>query len=188
MSLTSVKDFVSYISTTGVTRDNHFDFVMAGISTGLTTELALAGITPTSGIQALNMMAKNVSLPGVTFSTATRNDNSMPRRIAYDKSFGELDITFICGADMAEKNFFDCWKNYIFKSNKTVEYYDNYVVDSTIYISSSAGDGFETDYFITVKEMYPVTVTPLVLDRSSENQVLTFQVSFAFRDVLENWI
>lgn len=181
-----IQDFLAHIGKYGIARDNRFDFVLDTLPTGLMTNLSTLGIDSNATNKGLSIMVKSISEPGINFSTVERNDNSLTRKVAYDRSFGDLDVVFICSANMYEKKLFDEWKNLIFKKNKMVEYYDNYITNATFQIRTQSSDYFDIAYRVKIKELYPVTVTPISVDKTTENQILTFQVTFVIRDITED--
>lgn len=180
----NLQDFIAHIGKVGVARDNRFDFWLDKFPDALLPNLEKVGLRSNDTNRQLSLMVKSVSLPGTNVATIERNDNSLTRKVPYDRSFGDLDVVFLCSADMKEKKFFDEWKNLIFKSNKVVEYYDSIITNATIECHTTQYS--DISYRVRVLELYPVTVTPLSLDKTTENQTLTFQVTFAFRDIKED--
>jgi hypothetical protein len=130
--------------------------------------------------KTLALMAVDVSSPGANIQSTEQNVG-VHRKIADGQNNGELNITFRCSGDMAERKLFDTWRSVIFRDNKTVAYYDDYVCPNLdIYTQDNAG---HHTYHVGLEEAYPTTITELPLNAEQENAVLLFQVTFTFRRV-----
>lgn len=190
-----LSDFVSHIKRYGVASPNRFDInihlpealndlVMASTSNLYSeAENTFPEDPSTLNSRALSLMAQSVTLPGYNTSFVESQMNETSRKIPYAKSWGEFDVTFLCSADMREKKIFDAWQKYIFKPNHTQEYYDNIISDIVVGVNSKSAyeeTYHSTAYRMRVLEAYPLTVTPVTLDRTQTNAVMTFQVTFAF--------
>jgi hypothetical protein len=130
--------------------------------------------------KTLSLMATTVSIPGVNVAAVDMTVGTT-RKIAFDKSTGELNINFRCSGNMKEKKLFDAWIKKMFRSDHSVEFYDNYIGNIEIECVSVNGD---ISYNCVANECYPITITDLNLDRQSNDTVLDFQVTFAYRKIM----
>ncbi len=191
-----IKDFITLVRKEGFQRPNRFqvsisipDKVKEKLD-GLIQELNKSpssssnnnsGKAPASIAdleKVISLMATDVSSPGYNVSTTDMTVGSS-RKIAMDKSTGDMNITFRCGGNMTEKKIFDAWCKLMFKRNHTVAFYDDYVAPSIkIYMLDLEGN---IAYEATVSEAYPATVTEIALSRDQNDTVSTFQVTFNYR-------
>ena len=128
----------------------------------------------------LSLMAQSVTIPGYNISAVDYSPNATTRKIPFDRQTGELDIVFTCTQAMTEKRIFDAWIETIFHKNHRVEYYDNIIGACGIQVVDRMDD---VVYDVELSECYPITITPLQLDRAAQNQILTFQVTFAYHKI-----
>ena len=190
----TLTEFVSFIQRTGLQRSNrwHVHIVVPELVQSELTSLKdntqfdnveYSNNQRDSGLGAmdiertLSLMALNVDVPGMNVSNVEMHVGST-RKIAYDKSTGDINITFRCSGDMNERKLFDAWVKKIFRSDHSVEFYDNYIGD--IYIEClSVND--DITYSCYLNEAYPSIITDLNLDRQAADGLLEFQVTFNYR-------
>ncbi len=127
--------------------------------------------------RTISLMATNVDIPGTNVSYAEMHVGTT-RRIAFDKSTGDLNVTFRCSGPLYERKLFEAWVKAIFKKDHSVEYYSNYIGNVNIQCLSPNN---EITYDCDLDEVYPLVITDLNLDRTQTDQVLEFQVTFAYR-------
>ena len=175
-----LRDFVSHIKEVGIAKPNKF-IVQLSLPQVALNKLGTDGV---SAPRTLSIMAQNISVSGTNVNTLDSILQTSTRKIAYDKTTGELDITFLCGGDMLEKRAFDAWIASIFLSNHTVEYYDNYTQNFTITQVNDAGNVI---YKADIIDAYPITITQIVLDQTQSNSTQSFQVSFAVRKIIPRY-
>lgn len=169
MALT-IYDFIQHVKSHGIQRANRFE-----VQISLPSELSNSDIEET-----LSLMATNVDLPGLNVSAVDMHVGTT-RSIPYDKSTGDLNISFLCSGEMREKVLFDKWIKLIFKSDHSVGYYDDYTTD----INVTTLDLQDNEvYKVTFNEAYPLVITDLNLDRKANDSTMEFQVTFKYRKML----
>lgn len=194
--MASIADFIAFVKAYGVARQNRFritmnlpEEVVQKINQELNTSFgdglvrtfynnSINRLQSTSTAElAVSIMAQSVVVPGLTVLAQDMIHQNSTRKIAYDKSYGDCDITFICSGNMIEKKIFDTWAGIIFRKDHTVAYFDNYVTDMLI---EQLDEADNVVYEFKLTECYPSIINPLTLDRSTANQYQTCQVSFHF--------
>lgn len=190
----TLTDFVSFVQSNGLQRVNrwHVHLVVPDIvqseyadlkkktevdDSEYSSEQRDSGLGARDIERTLSLMAVNVDVPGVSVSNAEMHVGTT-RKIAYDKSTGDINITFRCSGAMNERKLFDAWIKKIFKSDHSVEFYDNYIGDIKIECLSVNDD---ITYSCSLNEAYPATITDLNLDRQAMDSFLEFQVTFNYR-------
>lgn len=133
-------------------------------------------------VRGLQFMTQNAKIPGINLDTSESNTHGNTRKIAYDSTVDNMDITFFLSKDMYEKTIIDEWINLAVDRQKCViGYYDDYVTDITVDTLDSADSVM---YSRLVVEAYPVMITSIDLDKSMVDSFATMNVSFAFREVV----
>lgn len=171
--MSNVRDFISHIRKTGIAKSNRYDVV-------LSIPASIRSKVDSNEQASINLSAQSVNIPGYNVAIQEAIHQNSTRKVIYDKSEGEFDITFLCTGDHAEKKFFDKWKKSIFLSDHTIEYYDNYVSDAVVTLLD---ENDRIVYSVNITECYPATVGAVSVDRTSRDAVLTFNVVFNFRKV-----
>jgi hypothetical protein len=194
----SIEDFIALVRKEGFQRPNRFHVEISIPEKvkeklqNLVNEIAQSPGAEGSGgatksaadvERVISLMATDVSSPGFIVSASDMKIGHS-RKIANDKSNGDLNITFRCGGNMTERKLFDSWRKFMFKSNHTVAFYDDYIAP-TIKIKMLDMEGNIT-YEAAVTEAYPATVTELGLSRDQNDSIMTFQVTFNFRKLYNN--
>ena len=171
--MSNVRDFISHIKKTGIAKSNRYDVVL---SVPNSIRSKVDSTEPTS----INLSAQSANIPGYNVAIQEAIHQNSTRKVIYDKSEGEFDVTFLCTGDHAEKKFFDKWKKSIFLSDHTIEYYDNYISDAVVTLLD---ENDKVVYSVNITECYPATVGAVAVDRTARDAVLTFNVVFNFRKV-----
>lgn len=191
-----IKDFMAYMRQAGVQRNNRFVLSINVPDKVMERFNALGGMvnhspTPNGGLlasgssktpigisKALALMAVDVSTPGQNIQTSDMAVG-VNRKVANGRNTGELNITFRCSADMSERKLFDAWLSTIFRDDKTVAYYDDYVSPGIDIFTKNVNGG--QTYRVSMEEAYPSTLTELPLNVEQNDSVLMFQVTFNYR-------
>ena len=199
MARTTMSEFLNLLKTNNIARPNRFKITFAipdklsnpqsssdssgnagadymKMVGGVTSQLkSLAGTDPSSQI-ALTCMA--VDIPSRQETTSEFSYGNYTRRVAYNRTFSEVNMTFLVTGQYTEKKFFDDWFNSINdETNHAVEFYDNYVSTITVECLDQQDN---TVYMFQLVEAFPVSIGSLRMDRTTQNTSMLLDVSFAF--------
>lgn len=171
------QDFIAYVKKYGVAKQNRFNIILT-VPDEVSKKIGITGASST--LSGISLMAQQVNIPGYNVAIQEAVHQNSTRKVIYDKSEGEFDITFICSGNMFEKRLFDAWKKTIFREDHTVQYYDDYISEITV---QQLNEKDEIVYETTITECYPSTVGQLSLDRSARDSTQSLNVVFYFRKV-----
>jgi hypothetical protein len=171
------RDFIAYVKKYGVAKQNRFNIVLT-VPDEVSKKIGITSASST--LSGISLMAQQVNIPGYNVAIQEAVHQNSTRKVIYDKSEGEFDITFVCSGSMFEKKLFDAWKKTIFREDHTVQYYDDYISEITV---QQLNEQDQVVYETTITECYPSTVGQLSLDRSARDSVQTLNVVFYFRKV-----
>ena len=116
--------------------------------------------------QRLTFRCENANLPGRTISTTDQKIYNIVEKFPNQTSYQDMDMTFIVGGDMAEKQFFDAWLELI---NPTTNFNFKYKGDYSTSITVNQYDiNNNLTYTIELVDAYPIAVNQLDLDWSND--------------------
>ena len=116
--------------------------------------------------QRLTFRCENANLPGRTISTTDQKIYNIVEKFPNQTSYQDMDMTFIVGGDMAEKQFFDAWLELI---NPTTNFNFKYKGDYSTSITVNQYDiNNNLPYTIELVDAYPIAVNQLDLDWSND--------------------
>lgn len=189
----SITDFVTHVKKEGLQRSNRFqliisipDKVMSQLGDLVTEINKSPSGYPDDGnkssssdvARTLSLMAADVNTPGYNVSSVEMHVGTT-RKIAYDKSTGDFNVTFRCSGNMTEKKLFDAWIKFMFRPDHAVSFYEDYV-SPKIKVMTLDYEGNVT-YECAVSEAYPSVITELNLNTEQSDAILDFQVTFNYR-------
>jgi hypothetical protein len=126
----------------------------------------------------LTALVQGTELPGKAFMTTPRHTYGPPRKMPYLTQYNDINMTFLCTANMEERYFFDSWQNTIANVNSGYfNYYDDYV--ASIVMLQFSEDGIVT-YAMRLEEAYPVTIPEQQMSYNENDSVMTLNVTFAY--------
>ena len=126
----------------------------------------------------IGLLALDTNIPGFTAAVSEIHVGHTAFA-AYEKSNGDLNVTFLCAGDMKEHKFFMAWRDSIFKQNHTLEFYDNYISDTVKIKLKNKMD--QISRHMQATEAFPITVTDVVVNQGERDTYSTFQVVFKYR-------
>jgi hypothetical protein len=116
--------------------------------------------------QRLTFRCENANLPGRTISTTDQKIYNIVEKFPNQTTYQDMDMTFIVGGDMAEKQFFDAWLELI---NPTTNFNFKYKGDYSTSITVNQYDiNNNLTYTIELIDAYPIAVNQLDLDWSND--------------------
>ena len=134
---------------------------------------------PTEYTQRLNMRCENAELPSRTLQTYDLKTYGPTEKFPYQNAYNDVNLTFIVGDDMFERQFFDNWMNYISSTNDfNFKYWNDYVTDINIVQYNVTN---EASYGCQLIDAYPIAVNQLDLDWTSDgHHKLTVVFAYTF--------
>lgn len=168
--MSTLNDFISQVKTVGMARTNRFSVI-------LTPPQRLATLGNT-GLRYHLLYCDQVQIPGLSLATIQNRSFGEFREVAYEKLYGDLQMSFYVDNNMSVKKIFDDWMNIIQNpTSRNFEYYDNYVTDMQIEVQDTAN---RTRHRTYIYEAYPKTIAPIQLDYASKD-VMKLQVAMQYK-------
>lgn len=127
----------------------------------------------------LGMYVRDVAVPGRTLQTATTVQDQVAHSVVTGSEFEPINMTFIMTPSQKERQFFLDWMNIAnnMDTNK-FGFYDDYVANIVIKYYNRQG---EVASVCEVAEAFPIRVGDLNLSYEGNNELATFEVTFAFK-------
>jgi hypothetical protein len=175
-----ISDFTQRLTGDGA-RPNLFQVVMSNVP----------GITANK----LSFMAKSAQLPGSTLGTVPMYYFGREMKFAGNRTFADWTITIINDEDFMIRNAFESWMNSINSNESNVrgnpgvtisETGQNYTTDAQVFQYGKAGPSSANASNGAIKGynfvgMFPVDVSPIDLDWSTNDQIEEFSVTFSYQ-------
>ena len=117
------------------------------------------------------------SIPGLTIATT---DNGVGYRgLAYQKLYEDISLSFYCGEEMRELQFFQDWmKKMVRPSDNRVGYYNDYIGNIDIIKIDRQWKSVMTTHLI---DAYPKGISAMELGYGSNDEVMSVTVNFTYR-------
>lgn len=195
-----LNDFFADIRSQGIQRPNRYQFLMdpppvmqnaASGLVGLIGDFAEIGRT-----RQLALRCSAVIFPGITLMTKDdifRYGYGPVDKTAHGALFNDITVTFIADRDGSIQNFFHKWQRSIVNFDSSggiiddyngavgyeVEYKDKYV---TMIEIDQLNEKNQKTLSLKAQKAFPVNVGDIQLQADANDQALTFQVTFSYRD------
>jgi hypothetical protein len=140
-------------------------------------------------ISKLEFRCETTELPGRTVATYDDQSTGTTKKLAYDVTYNDINLTIIASEDMKERRIFEKWINNIVNpsshnspngSGGLVKYYDDYAKGVlTISHLNSNGDKVIAEY--TMHSAYPIQVSPMNLSWAEFDTYQRFAVTMTYR-------
>ena len=129
--------------------------------------------------RGLDMMCSQTELPGKTINISETKYNGDVRKVGNSIMYGNQQFVFKVSKDMYEKTIIDEWMNLIINpQTHEVGYYDDYVVDITVY---QLDTNDKIVHAIVLEDAYPIMSNPLTLSNLEQNNSHELMVQFAYK-------
>lgn len=129
--------------------------------------------------QRLTLRCDSADIPGRSLATTEQKIYNISEKFPYQTTYNDANFTFIVSDDMAEKEFFDSWMEFI---NPTTNFNFKYKGDYTTTISVNQYNvKNELTYQVDLIDAFPVAVNQMDLDWSSDSMhklTVTFAYSY----------
>ena len=157
-----------------VSKSNHFDVVFALPQT-------LIGGSVTTSMLALQ--CEGAELPGIDVTPIEYRHHAFTKRIPHHLIYQPLNLTFICGGALLEKQFFDLWIKLCVPNNTGLVQYrqdaqGNPMYEALITINQYDQIGNRT-YFAQAQEAFPISLSQMNVNWSDDS-IHRLNVTFVF--------
>ena len=128
----------------------------------------------------ISFRCDSISIPGRNLRTqGNGNIYGPPHEVVQGQTYGDVESSFYCGSDLAERYFFEEWQKITYNPNTyDINYYKEYVGSIDIY---QLNEQDERTYGIRPEEAFPKTVAAIAYGHSSNNTINKVSVTFAYR-------
>ena len=174
----------------GYSKANRYE-VLIGLPTGVTQgSEQTAGKSAMSGnvisqlhgetARRISFRCDSITMPGRNLRTQMNgNIYGPPHEIVQGQTFSEVEASFYCGSDMAEKYFFEEWQKVSYNPDTyDLNYYKEYVGAVEIF---ALNEKDERTTGIRLVEAFPKTIGGIPLGHGSNNTINKVSVTFAYR-------
>ena len=175
----------------GYAKANRYEVVInlpSGAGTPATSETAGDDAT-TAAIQQLlsgetarriSFRCDSISIPGRNLRTQVNSNIYGPvHEVVQGVTYAEVQATFYCGSDLAERYFFEQWQKASYNTNThNINYYKEYVGSVDIF---QLNEQDERTYGVRLEEAFPKTVAEIAYGHSSNNTINKVTVAFSYR-------
>lgn len=175
----TISDFVSFIKKNNIARTNRYRIIFT-IPEMLREEFIIsensASLTAQNELSLTCMIA---NIPGVQMQTSQiQYGNIAPRKATYGRSTSDITTSFILTGKYQEKKLFDAWTSIVCRDAEgSIEFYDSYIGSILI---ECLNEQDQVQYKFRLSEAYPISVSDLRLDRTSMNQAMLLDVTWAY--------
>lgn len=171
----NINDFRANINRYGIVKASNY-------------EVEIRKRVPDVGIENnIRMRCSAASLPGREAMTFSEKIYGPATVYGYDSQPGSTSFTIISSENFSEKEYFDKWIDDIIGKYRTqdtgidrfeIGYYDDYIGTVTIKVGKDTG---ELTYETELVEAFPTSIGSMGLSWSEGNQIMTFDVTVAYR-------
>ena len=128
----------------------------------------------------ISFRCDSISMPGRNLRTQMNgNIYGPPHEMVQGQTFADVEATFYCGSDMAEKYFFEEWQKVSYNPQSyDLNYYKEYVGAVDIFALNEKN---ERTTGIRLVEAFPKTIGGIPFAHASSNTINKISVSFAYR-------
>ena len=128
----------------------------------------------------ISFRCDTISIPGRTLRTQMNgNIYGPPHEVVQGQTYAEVQATFYCGSDLAERYFFEQWQKISYNSKTfDINYYKEYVGSVAIY---QLDERDERRYGIRLEEAFPKSLGEIAYGHASSNQINKVTVGFSYR-------
>ena len=128
----------------------------------------------------ISFRCDTISIPGRTLRTQMNgNIYGPPHEVVQGQTCAEVQASFYCGSDLAERYFFEQWQKISYNSKTfDINYYKEYVGSVDIY---QLDERDERRYGIRLEEAFPKSLGEIAYGHASSNQINKVTVGFSYR-------
>lgn len=127
----------------------------------------------------INIKCHTALFPQRTLTTSERLQNSAPFRTPYSSNYDPITFSFYADATGDTRRYFDLWQNAVINIHtNTINFYDEYTSDITIWALNEAG---VRTYGVQCKEAYPLAVGASDVSYSNQNNFQNIVATLNYR-------
>lgn len=133
-------------------------------------------------IRKTSFLCQSTQLPGSTLGTMEVGFRGRSLKLAGDRTFEDLDLTFYNDTDFAIRDAFEAWHNAInqYNSNTGLPSPTEYLATVSLYQLDNEDNRIK-EYVL--KLAWPTNIAPIELAQDSNDQIETFSCTMAYSDI-----
>lgn len=167
--MASISNFISTVQREGLARSSRYTVNITQPASFSYGSLDLRVVT---------MYCSDVTLPGMTLTTAQLRTFGELRETPYDRVYDNVNMTFYVDTHMTVKEYFDKWINSIQNiETRTFAYYEKYVTPISIDVEDIND---KARYRVKLHECYPKNIGSIQLAHDQKD-VMKLQVSMNYK-------
>lgn len=171
-NFSSISNFLAQNQITGFSKSNRF-LVTFNFGFGVLSSLNYGDMS-----RLLTFKCEQAEFPGREFVTSDARIYGPMYKSPNMSSYGDINLTLLCDSSLTQKQIIETWMSsintpYSFDFN----YRDSYIADVTI---EQVNEINEVTFACTLREAYPVSVTPLQSNWADDN-IHKLQVTLTYR-------
>lgn len=173
-----INRFISSLRGGGIIQPNRYEVIISPPASVLTLLNQRGAPWDSYAASNLSIRVDSVELPGKVLSTLEHRTTQYFRKMPYQSIYNELDISFILSDNAYERHLLDSWQDVIHnRIQNDINYYENFTSTIQIRILNKS-DGVTRE--VKLYESYPVSVSPIALDYSSNDTFAKQSARFTF--------
>lgn len=173
----------------GYSKANRYEVIIglpSGVANGSPQTSGKSAMSGTVGqlggetARRISFRCDSITMPGRNLRTAMNGNIYGPtHEMVQGQTFADVEATFYCGSDMAEKYFFEEWQKVSYNPQSyDLNYYKEYVGAVDIFALNEKN---ERTTGIRLIEAFPKTIGGIPFAHASSNTINKISVSFAYR-------
>lgn len=163
----------------GVADTSLFEFKLIGLPKSLFKDW------DSKVLSELVIHTRHAQFPDMSIQTNPFSYAGIPSKYPYENAVGDMNTEVMCSGNYWERRFFADWQNSIIDygnpsvhgSTFLVGYHRDYVTNAQIDLYDSSGKIIQT---VELWDVWPIQVSPMDLDWTSNNIVPSFFVTFTY--------
>ena len=155
--MAQLNDFIANIKNEGLMRNNRYEVIF-----NVPKSVGFYG-----DLRKVLLYCDNVTLPGISISTAMARTYGEIREMPYEKLFQTINMSFFVDMRMEVKRLFDEWQAGIQDPvTRNMYYYDDYTTQVEIAVLDLNNNA---RYFVTLYDVYVKDIAPIQMDYSNKD-------------------
>ena len=151
-----------------------------------TAQLNIASSDVTAPPESFSFRCEKAEIPGRTVATIDDTGSGPALKIPYEINYNDIELTIICGTDMAERKYFENWIDKIVyparggDNSGLLNYYSSYARGNSLNLVQLGDDGSILIAYV-LHDIYPIQISPMNLSWEENNTYQRFNVTINYR-------
>lgn len=132
-----------------------------------------------NGNGIIDMLCHTATMPQRSLLTYEHRQENAPYKVPYSQSYDPASFMFYADSDMSPRRYFEIWQQAVVNvKNNTLNFYDEYTSDVTIWQLSREG---KKTYGIKLYEAFPTAVSAVDYSYSNADSITNIAVVLSYK-------